>query len=287
MSEADCEILRGELSQVTLEEIVAAIGRERVTGRLLLSQGFRLVSAYFEAGELVHVGADSDAGLGELLCAFTWTSGNFVLELEAEAPARTEHVGSAELILQGMRLRDGWDSVRKNLPLPDAVLWLPAAGHRAHGSISLSGAEARVLELVDSNRTLADIARASGLGGALTGHILARLLAAGLVTTNPPRGRCLQMADSRTTIVRRRASWRVVLGSLNPFTTLGTVARPGDLVFRVLEALERPLPVEELCCCLECSEEQVETALELLLEAGLVSCTVMRRTCEGLEPSPA
>jgi hypothetical protein len=287
MWQTDYEILRGELAQVALEEIVAAIGQERVSGRLFLSQGFRAVSAYFEDGELVHVGGGGDEDLGSLLCAFAWTSGNFVLEIDAGAPAHTQRVGSAELILQGMRVRDSWDTMRKSLPLPDAVLWLPAAGRRAHGSISLNGAEARVLELVDSNRTLAEIARASGLGGALTGHILARLLAAGLVTTNPPRGRCLQVADSRDTIVRRRASWRVVLGSLNPFAVLGAVARPGDLVFRVLEALERPLSVQELCSCLECSEEQVETALELLVEAGFVSCTVMRRTCEGLEPSPA
>lgn len=287
MWQTDYEILRGELAQVALEEIVTAIGQERVSGRLLLSQGFRFVSAYFEDGELVHVEGGSDEDLGGLLCAFAWTSGNFVLEIDAEAPAHTQRVGSAELILQGMRQRDGWATMRKNLPLSDAVLWLPAAGHRAHGSISLNGAEARILELVDSNRTLAEIARASGLGGALTGHILARLLAAGLVTTNPPRGRYLQVAESRETIVRRRASWRVVLGCLNPFAVLGAVARPGDLVFRVLEALDHPLSVQELCRCLACSEDQIETALELLVEAGFVSCTVMQRTCRGLEPSPA
>ncbi|MCL4466789.1 MAG: DUF4388 domain-containing protein [Chloroflexi bacterium] len=287
MSQADYEILRGELSHVALEEIIAAIGQERVKGRLLLSQGFRLVSAYFEDGELVHVGADGDQCLEELLCAFTWTSGNFVLELEAEAPAHTQRVGSAELILQGMRLRDGSNTIAKNLSLRDAILWLPTTGDRAHGSISLSPAEARVLELVDCRRTLAEIARASGLGDALTTHVLTRLLAAGLVTTNPPRGRCLQSGDSRMTIVRRRATWRVVLGSLSPFAVLGSVARPGDLVFQVLEALESPVSIHELCDLLGCSVEQVGMAIDQLAEAGLVSCTVVRRTCEGLKPSPA
>lgn len=171
----DNEILRGELAQVALEDIVAAIGRERITGRLLLSQGFRIVSVYFECGDLVHVGGDSDAALDELLCAFAWTSGDFGLELEAEAPARTERVGSAELILQGMRLRDGWDSMRNNLPLPDAVLWLPTVGHRGHGSISLSGVEARVLE-IGPIATPDVIQWAPGLPKTRSGKIMRRIL---------------------------------------------------------------------------------------------------------------
>lgn len=287
MSQTEHEIRRGDLSQVALEEIVEAISQESISGRLLLSQGFRVVSAYFEDGELVHVGAHNDQGLEELLCAFAWVSGNFVLEFDAAAPARTQRVGGAELILRGMRQRDGWDSNKKRLPTPDTVLWLPAMGHRAQSSISLSSVEARVLELVNSRRTLGEIAGASGLGLALTTRTFARLLAAGLVTTNPPQARCLETGSARTIVVRRRASWQVALGSLNPFAVLGAGTRRGDLNFRVLEALESPLSIRELVDQLGCSEEHVRGAVEGLVEAGLVSCATVQRTSEGLEPATA
>lgn len=287
MPQVEHEILRGDLSQVPLREIVEAISQQSISGRLLLSQGFLLVAAYFENGELVHVRAESEQGLEGLLGAFAWTSGNFVLEFDAGAPAHTLRVGGGELVLRGMRRRAGWDSIRKDQPTPGMVFWLPAQGDRTQGSISLSHVEARVLELVDSGRTLADIARASGLGEALTAHTLARLLAAGLVTTNPPRGRRCATGRSRTTIVRRRASWRVALSSLNPLAVLGAGTGLGELTLRVLGALERPFSVHELVDLLGCTEEQVRAAVELLMEAGLVSCAVVQRTLEGLELSPA
>lgn len=97
-----CQILRGELAEVSLVDIIQVICNDRGTSQLTVRNGDHEASLFFERGAVVHAQLGSLEGRAALYEMLKWSEGTFELERNVPAPVQTMSGGSAELLLSAM-----------------------------------------------------------------------------------------------------------------------------------------------------------------------------------------
>lgn len=116
-----------------------------------------------------------------------WSSGNF----QFEHPIETDEsiglsVSTENLIMEGSRRLDEWDSVRKKVPGLDAVVDMAPAPGESGVEVNLQPEEWRLLALVDGRRTVGDLVDLSGQGEFMTCKLLYGMVGAGLLEVRDP-----------------------------------------------------------------------------------------------------
>ncbi len=99
--------LNGELSKVSLPNLVQLVKNGELTGKITLMQGAKSASLYVEQGDIVHVDIDGFTGREALFELFLWVTGSFsFIEGEMGATPRTLNPAEAEDSLDRL-LREG------------------------------------------------------------------------------------------------------------------------------------------------------------------------------------
>ena len=187
--------------------------RGRITFATIVNRRDRLGDLLVREGELTHEqlmaavdaqAEEPDRRLGELLLErgqidnetlqraverqieeaiyylFTWNRGNFYFE-PGKTPDRGEiliSVNPESLLLEGARRVDEWSVIEKKIPSMDLIFGLDRE-RMAEADVDLTEAQAALLDHVDGQRTVEELAEASGLGEFDTGKALYGLLQAG------------------------------------------------------------------------------------------------------------
>lgn len=116
-----------------------------------------------------------------------WSAGNF----RFEHPIETDEsiglsVSTENLIMEGSRRLEEWDSVRKKVPGRDAVVDMAPAPGEVGVEVNLQPEEWRLLALVDGRRTVGDLVELSGQGEFMTCKLLYGMVGAGLLEIRDP-----------------------------------------------------------------------------------------------------
>ncbi|HEY9754561.1 MAG TPA: DUF4388 domain-containing protein [Oculatellaceae cyanobacterium] len=99
--------LNGELSKVSLPNLVQLVKNGELTGKITLMQGAKAASLYVEHGDVVHVDIDGFTGREAFFELFLWVTGSFsFIEGELTGTPRTLNPHSAEDSLERL-LREG------------------------------------------------------------------------------------------------------------------------------------------------------------------------------------
>ena len=117
---------------------------------------------------------------------FTWTEGAFRF-LEGQLPTSTMvpiSIDVAAIVLEGMQRLDEWKRIREAIPSPAGV---PVAVGTWEESVMTEGAR-QILGLVDDDRTVAEICRATHSAEFHVCRILYRQIRAGRLKVVRPRG---------------------------------------------------------------------------------------------------
>jgi hypothetical protein len=69
--------LTGELSKVSLANLIQLVRNGELTGKIALSQGTRTAAIFVDRGAIIHVEADTAQGLDALMELFLWVNGSF------------------------------------------------------------------------------------------------------------------------------------------------------------------------------------------------------------------
>ena len=141
-----------------------------------------------------------------------WSSGEFAFLADEPNP---DDLGVAlnveEVIAEGRRRLEEWESLTKAVPAPDAVVSVVLTP--AGGDTTLSTEEWAMLALADGHRTVAELVRLTGRGEFATVRTLAALVDRGLVTIR--RGDAAA-TDSVAALIRRQAELSALEGKPEP-----------------------------------------------------------------------
>lgn len=170
----DLLVREGELTHEALMEAVDAQAEEpdRRLGELLLERG--LIDTDTLKGAIE--GQIEEA----IYYLFTWNRGNFYFE-GGKTPDQGEiliSVNPESLLLEGARRVDEWSVIEKKVPSMDLIFELDRS-RMVETEVELTGEQEALLGVVDGERTVEELAEASGLGEFDTGKALYGLIQAG------------------------------------------------------------------------------------------------------------
>lgn len=141
-----------------------------------------------------------------------WSRGDFAFQADEPNP---DDLGVSlnveEVIAEGRRRLEEWESLTKAVPAPDAVVSVVL--RPADGDTSVAPEEWTLLALADGHRTVADLVRLTGRGEFATVRTLAALVDRKLVTIR--RGDA-EANDSVSALLRRQAELSRLEGRPEP-----------------------------------------------------------------------
>ena len=110
----------GNLQDMSLVSIISINCNERNRARLLVRDGEREAVVFFEDGQIVHAGLDSQKGEDVIYELLSWQEGEFELDQGVAAPMHTVTAGWSAMLLGGLSRIDEsragleveWDEIR-------------------------------------------------------------------------------------------------------------------------------------------------------------------------------
>lgn len=181
--------LAGELSKVSLPNLLQLVKNGMLTGKLTFLQGAKTAMLFVENGNVIHADSDGNTGKEALMSLFLWETGSFsfVEETSLSAPQRslnpTRHEDSFEKLQ-----RDGLIYVQQSQLLEERSI-TPATVLAQTGTASSFAAEAMAgpgYHRLDGRRSLAEALSDQNLSHREFVNLVAYWLSEGLATTVDP-----------------------------------------------------------------------------------------------------
>jgi len=173
--------MQGNLSQISLNDILLLITGGSKSGNLRLSRGKETVDIYVADGNIVHASCPIGEGEKALLYPVTWSEGTFALVSNGSPPSQTINKSSAELLAEVKAMSQEWERILEIIPTSRAVFRIADPGEEGSGAITVPHTGWRVLSKVDGIRDVQSIAEALRLPYAYTAKVLYTLYQSGLV----------------------------------------------------------------------------------------------------------
>ena len=184
------EVLRGNLIQLPLLDILRLLSLRGQTGRLELENGSQTGEIYLVDGSLVHAVIGAQVGEAAIYTLMGWLQGDFNFVPDADAPEESLTTATEQILLEGSRRIEEWGDIKKVIPSTNVVFKFSTSG--SPGSVNLQPSEWQVLSQVNGARSVAEIAEEMGQDEFTVAKVLYGLTSAGLLIEGekpaaPPR----------------------------------------------------------------------------------------------------
>lgn len=173
------EVLKGNLSQLPLLDILKVLSSSGKSGRLELEQGNKGGEIYLQDGSLVHAAAGSQVGEGAVYSLIGWQEGDLRFYPEAESPEETISLTTEQMLLEAGRRAEQWEDIKKIVPSTEIVFSLSPSG--STNTVSLKPQEWQVLAQVDGRRSVLEIAELLDMDEFEAARMTYSLVTAGLL----------------------------------------------------------------------------------------------------------
>jgi hypothetical protein len=108
--------LKGELTDLSLAELIEFFCNQRKTGRLTVSYPHTPAYFYLHSGSVVHASVGSLRGIEAVFYALTQSNASFNFSTAYEAPVHTINQPWTSVVLEGLRRMDKESSPKTRLP---------------------------------------------------------------------------------------------------------------------------------------------------------------------------
>jgi len=179
--------MQGNLSQITLVDILLLATGGRKSGLLKLSRGKEAVEIYLAEGNIVHATCPIGEGEKALLYPVTWGEGTFALLPNGSPPAPTINKPSTEILDEVKAMSREWETILEVIPSGKTVFQIADLGEEQTGPITVPHVGWRVLSKIDGHRTAQEIAESLRIPYAYTAKVLFNLHKSGLVEIVAPQ----------------------------------------------------------------------------------------------------
>ena len=173
------EVLRGNLAQLSLLDILTMLSSGYRSGRLDIHQGAKTGEIYLERGSLVHAVTGSQIGESGLMTLLGWLEGDFSFTPDVEVPEQSISTKTEQLLLEAARQAEQWEDIKEVLSSTEAVFNISPSG--STDTVSLKPIEWQVLAQINGERSIIDIAEILDLHEFEVAKIVFSLTTAGLM----------------------------------------------------------------------------------------------------------
>src|SRR5437868_11867992 len=111
--------LTGELTDLSLAELIEFFCNQRKTGRLAVEYPQGSAYFYLQAGAVVHASIGTLRGIEAVYFALTLSNASFNFDSTREAPEHTINQPWTSVVLEGLRRMD--EGIRARNPFPEKV----------------------------------------------------------------------------------------------------------------------------------------------------------------------
>jgi hypothetical protein len=171
---------QGSLAELHLPDIIQLISVSGKTGVFHLVDGSVHGEIFLHEGKIVHAEIEDTQGEEAVYTLAIWKRGEFKFEPGVSTEVRTISKSNTNLLMEAARRLDEWRVLSKKVPSPDLVPEFVVQDNR-EGQINLNTSEWLILSKIDGNRSIKDIAVATGLSVFDASKILYGLVATGLL----------------------------------------------------------------------------------------------------------
>ena len=179
--------MQGNLSQISLNDILLLASGGRKSGLLKLTKGKETVEFYFADGEIIHATCPIGEGEKAILYPVTWGEGTFTLLPNGTPPASTINKPSSEILDEVKAMTREWETILEVIPSGKTVLRIADVGEEQSGPITVPHVGWRVLSKIDGHRTVQEIAEILRIPYAYTAKVIFNLHKSGLVEIASPQ----------------------------------------------------------------------------------------------------
>jgi hypothetical protein len=99
-------ILRGNLSQMNVIDLVQSLEMGRKSCLLMMTKGNEKCEIYFNQGQVNHAVYGSVTGDEAVFKVLRWTEGNFQIDFNGKSSQETTKMNTQGLLMEGLRLLD-------------------------------------------------------------------------------------------------------------------------------------------------------------------------------------
>jgi len=177
--------MQGNLSQISLNDILLLATGGKKSGVLKLSRGKETVEVYFNDGRIVHASCPIGDGEKALLYPVTWGEGNFSLLPNGTLPPTTIKKSSTEILDEVKAMSKEWETILDVIPSGNTIFRIADLGEEQTGPITVPHVGWRVLSKIDGTRKVQEIAEALRIPYAYTAKVIFNLHKSGLVEIVP------------------------------------------------------------------------------------------------------
>ena len=171
---------QGSLAELHLPDIIQLISVSGKTGVFHLADGSLKGQIFLHDGQIVHAELEDASGEEAVYALAIWSRGDFKFEPGVATEHRTISRSNTNLLMEAARRLDEWRVLSKKIPSTEMVPEFVVQDNR-EGQINLNTSEWLILSKIDGNRSIKQIALASGLSVFDAAKILYGLIATGLI----------------------------------------------------------------------------------------------------------
>lgn len=173
------EVLRGNLAQLPLLDILKMLSSGNRSGRLDIHQGSNSGEIYLQYGRLIHAVTGVQIGEKGVYTLLGWLEGDFSFTPDIEAPEQSIHLSTEQVLLEAVRQAEQWEDIKEVISSTDAVYNISPSG--SANTVSLKPIEWQVLAQINGQRSIVEIAELLELHEFEVAKIVFSLTTAGLL----------------------------------------------------------------------------------------------------------
>ena len=174
---------QGSLKELPVPDIVQLMSVSGKTGVFTLTRDAERGMIYLKNGQMVHSRLGEVSGEEAVYALAIWSSGDFQFTPGDETDERTITKSNTSLLMEAARRLDEWKVLSKKIPGIDAVPQLRE--RESPEPVTVSPQEWNLAGKIDGQRTIEEIARATGASPFDVAKTLYGLVAADLVAILP------------------------------------------------------------------------------------------------------
>jgi hypothetical protein len=171
---------QGSLAELHLPDIIQLVSVSGKTGVFHLSDGTNRGDIWLHEGRIVHAEHEDLWGEEAVYSLAIWRSGEFRFEAGVGAPRQTIQKSNTNLLMEAARRLDEWRVLSKKIPSVELVPEFVILDSR-EGQINLNTMEWLLLSKIDGQRSVKQIAAATGMGVFDAAKLLYGLVATNLI----------------------------------------------------------------------------------------------------------
>jgi hypothetical protein len=220
--------MQGNLSHISLNDILLLATGGKKSGVLKLARGKETVEVYFVEGSIVHASCPIGDGEKALLYPVTWGEGTFSMLPNGTPPITTIKKSSSEILDEVRAMSREWESILEIIPSGKTIFRIADPGEEQSGAITIPHVGWRVLTKIDGTRNVQEIAESLRIPYAYTAKVIFNLHKTRLVEVVPATAKSSGELVSPSLLKRLTGALTDVIGPMAPLVVKDQIEALGE-----------------------------------------------------------